>query len=459
MTNTEHKPGIFRRAVVTLSLRHKARKQRDRQSGVALLITISSLAFLIALVSEFSYGTHIQAAQAANARDELRAHYNARAAISLSRLLIKIQLRFVDPIMASAQKMLSGMTNGSFMVSLRVTDYAGPILGFFGGRKEEVNALGSLIGLDTENAKGLGMESGYMDADIMAEDGKIDLNCGAGISPNREQQLRVFRMVSSLMFSPRYQNLFQRANADGQFPDRLEISRALIDWADADELGFSIDANAGGSEDYRYDARKDPYRAHNNHYDSIAETSLIRGMDANFVEAFQPYFTTYASDPLQRCRINLATVKGDCTPLLVGVIRAAVLKDPNTPPADPSILDDNRVYPLARVLCERGTAMGFDSLDTIVSVMSNPAGAIAQQDPRYAMMQGFQGVRLTRADLEQVAYVGPPRVYRVIATGEAGKVKKKITAIIDTARTPSFPLTKNPVSEKAAGVLQYWREE
>jgi hypothetical protein len=55
--------------------------------------------------------------------------------------------------------------------------------------------------------------------------------------------------------------------------------------------------------------------------------------------------------------------------------------------------------------------------------------------------------------------VQPSRIYRIVATGEAGRVKKKITAIVDSRRGLDHPLTLNALSERAAGVLQYWREE
>jgi general secretion pathway protein K len=439
--------------------RFRARKQRDRESGVALLLSISMLALLIALTSEFTYGTSIHSMQAANARDEVRAHYLARSAVSIARLIIKIQKRFVEPIMRQAQQLLNQATGGDLAVSLRLTDYAGPIMGFFGGSKEEVKMLGGLVGLDVGEAKGLGLKAGRMDAEISTEDGKIDINCGGGQTANKARQITVFRLLTALFYSPRYNDLFSEPNAEGQVVERVDLARAIVDWADGDVQGFSVEAGGGGPEDYRYEVGRDRYRAHDNSYDTTEEVGLVRGMDARMLEAFLPYLTVYASDQNQNCRVNLASVKGDCTPLLVGLVRAALMKDPNRPPSDPSILDDARVYPLASILCERGTAVGFDSLDTIVSVLSNPQASIARDDPRYALMQTLRGITITRSDLEQVAYVGEPRVYRIVATGEAGKVKKKITAILDTARSLDNPVTQNATAEKAAGVLQYWREE
>src|SRR6185312_16545227 len=86
---------------------------RNRQRGVAMLIVITWLALMISLVGEFTYGTSVDAAQAANARDELRAHYLARSSVSLSRLLIKIQQQYVDPIQSQLSKMLSQATGST----------------------------------------------------------------------------------------------------------------------------------------------------------------------------------------------------------------------------------------------------------------------------------------------------------------------------------------------------------
>ncbi|HVZ71950.1 MAG TPA: hypothetical protein VHJ20_06205 [Polyangia bacterium] len=466
-----------------MTLRSKRpRPKRNKQRGVALLLVLTWLALMIALVGEFTYGTSVDVAQAANARDELKAHYLARSAVNLSRLLIKIQKQFVDPVMGQAQKLISsamgsqgasgaGGSSGAASsspaglgFSLRVTDYAGPLMGFFSGSKDEVAGLGSLVGIDTSGIKGLGLKSGHFDAEITYEDGKIDLNCGSnGPIADTKKQVIVYRLLMALMQSPRFDKLFSEADNSGQFTTRTDVARALIDWADADESMFSPDGTAASGEDYRYDARADHYRAHNGIYDTIEEIKMVRGVSDGFMEAFQPSLTVYPTDPTQACRVNLAAISnkngGDCTPLLMGVLRAAAQPDPTKPPSDPTILDDTRLYPVASVLCDRASAGGFDSLNTITSVMQRPASAVMPDDPRYKILNGMSPINISAADLAKVAFTGSPRIYRIVAMGEAGKVKKKITAIVDSGGFLSNPVTLNAQAEKAAGVLRYWREE
>jgi general secretion pathway protein K len=449
---------------------------------VALLVVLTWIALMVALVGQFTYGTTVDTAQAANARDELRAHYLARSGVNLSRLLIKIQQRFVEPVMGQAQQMLNQFTGGAQNgaggtgggassalgalggISLRVTDYAGPLMGFFSGSKDEVTALGGLIGIDTRGVKGLGLKSGTFDAEITPEDGKINVNCGSPIpnSDAKRRQTVVYRLLTALMYSPRFDRLFSEADQSGQFAVRADVARAIIDWADNDDQMFSPDGSAASSEDYRYDARADRYRAHDGSYDSIEELKLVRGVSDGFMEAFQPFLTVYASNDAE-CKVNLGAITnkngGDCTPLLMGVIRAAATPDPTKPPSDPAVLDDTRLYPLASVMCDRASTAGFDSLNTITSLMQNPQNAVMADDPRYKIFQSMAPINVNKGELGKLAYVDSPRVYRIVATGESGKVKKKITAIVDSRRSLDNPQTTNPAAEKAAGVLQYWREE
>ena len=467
-----------------------SRPPRNKQRGVALLLVLTWIALMVALVGQFTYGTNVDAAQAANARDELRAHYLAVSSVNLARMLIKIQKQFVDPIMGQAQKLISsamgssgaggasgtagtgGSTSGGLGFSLRVTDYAGPLMGFFSGSKEEVAGLGSLIGIDTTGVKGLGLKSGTFDAEITPEDGKINVNCGGGFNVPAEKQKMVFRLLMGLLYSRRFDRLFSEADSNGQFATRVDVARAIIDWSDTDEQGFSPDGVSGTGEDYRYDDRADKYRAHNDPFDTIEELKLVRGVTDGFMEAFQPHLTVYpfpgqggaaatGAAATEACKVNLSAITnkngGDCTPLLMGVLRAAAIPDQTKPPTDLGILDDTRLYPVVSVLCDRASAAGFDSLGAITQLLANPSQAVPPDDPRYKILQSLPPLNV--GNLGDVAKVGPPRIYRIVAVGEAGKVKKKITAIVDTAGFLSNPLTLNATAEQAAGILRYWREE
>ena len=146
------------------------------------------------------------------------------------------------------------------------------------------------------------------------------------MAPERDRQLTVYRLLIGLMYSRRFDRPVLEADTDGQFTDpprggardhRLGRRRR------ADVLA----RRASGGEDYKYDARADRYRAHDNTYDSLEEVKMVRGVSDGFMEAFAPHLTVYASD--KDCKVNLGAISnkngGDCTPLLMGIVRAAVI--------------------------------------------------------------------------------------------------------------------------------------
>src|SRR5204863_9835432 len=65
--------GAMRMTNLFQRIRKRYRPLERRERGVAMLIVLTWLALMISLVGEFTYGTTVDAAQAANARDETRA--------------------------------------------------------------------------------------------------------------------------------------------------------------------------------------------------------------------------------------------------------------------------------------------------------------------------------------------------------------------------------------------------
>src|SRR3569623_2021282 len=157
------------------------------------------------------------------------------------------------------------------------------------------------------------MTSGRFDAEITAEDGKLALTCGGGLGTQGYFDLQkiVFRLLSGLMFAQRYDRLFNNADSGGQFNSRLEVARALIDFADADLQMFAFESSStSAAEDYHYAANpRDKNRAHYTTLDSLEEIRLVRGVPDGFYEAFSPYLTVNPnSDSNKSCKVDMGVI-------------------------------------------------------------------------------------------------------------------------------------------------------
>lgn len=66
--------------------------------------------------------------------------------------------------------------------------------------------------------------------------------------------------------------------------EALRLAASLADWIDAD-----VRPRAGGAEDYDYGALDEPYRAANTLMADVNELYLVKGYDAETVEALKPF--------------------------------------------------------------------------------------------------------------------------------------------------------------------------
>jgi general secretion pathway protein K len=437
--------------------RKKLQQPVTRQQGIALVVVATTIAVLAAVLGDFAYNSRVDMEAAANGRDALRAEYLARSGIQLARLLIKVQ-----------QSVLDSPQLRKFIGDVQIGDFAPYLMKAFGGAADERAGLGALLGIDTSQMKGLGVgKNASFDVEMTSDDGRLNLNCGGGINDVPHQQ-QLYAILSSLFWPPRYNRLFETADADGQYWNREDTARAILDWADVDENRFEPPpaASSSSAEDYRYDASRDPYRAHNMYYDTIEELTLVRGISDEVWGSFGEMFTVYGG-----CKINLAAVRPENWPLVAALIRATVKDDHKT---DPVLLDDVLLAGLAQQII--GLAQmtgGVQSVDQFINLISDPASAIKNMfggtnssssnnnnTPAPTLPSGITGVPIDKAKMTNVATVGPRRIYRLDASGiiqrtENKKIEIHIRAIWDSAH-----FNQNTTSadiNDARGTWVYWR--
>jgi general secretion pathway protein K len=444
---------------VTGSKRHRRRSRRGDKSerGIALIVVSMALVFLVATTVEFGTNTNVDAAAAANARDDVRAHFLARSGVNLSRLMIAIQTEILD-----SQQVRSRVGD------IQLAEFAPLFVSAFGGSPEEVQAMSALLGgLQGEAIKGLGVSSGQFEITMTTEDGKININCGN--TQNSAEQDVVAAQLRALMFFDAFNPIFERPDAEGWQRDRETQVAAFLDYVDRDRGRYG---SPGTPEDYGYEGLRDKYEAKNNYLDSIGEIKQIRGVDDRFWTLFGGQLTIYGS-----CKINLAAAND---PKLFAAIITLAAKDPN----NPVLADSNKLWSLARLVIEaRNLGLPFTELKAFADFVKDPAAALADvvgldpSSPDAAaaagalgagglvnLIQQVEGVELDQAKLGTIAEVGPRRTYRVEVTSQVGgprrRTIKTITAIWDTNVVQQNPRTVNGAVAAGTnnGAWIYWQE-
>jgi hypothetical protein len=328
---------------------------------------------------------------------------------------------------------------------VQLADYLPMFIGAFGGSKEEVEGFVSALGaMSGSELKGLGVPVGQFDLTMdSADECRINVNCGGGSDATK--QLTELMLVS--LFAPReYDRLFEAPDGDGQVTDRTMLVRAIIDWADRDTAQYGSN---GAPEDYGYEARKSPYKARDNYYDTIDEIQLVRGMDERRWAVFGSAFTVYGS-----CRVNVSAC--DRLEVIRSVIVASA-KDPQ----DPLLSDLPALNQLAMAALQARQAGMFDDLKAFKDFIKSPelssdsGGASGGQSTSTQAPTKLPGIELDETKLQRVARAGPRRMYRMKATAVVRKVTKTTVGVWDAETTNQ----NSASSAEGRGAWVYWRED
>jgi hypothetical protein len=418
----------------------------DKQRAFALIAVAGALTLLGVVTLEFAYSTGVDYAAAANARDDMRAHFVARSVMNLSRLVIKVQKDILDKNRPQlAQAGLPDVQIGDFMSMLETP---------FCGNKEEITNMAGMAGIDSSGMKGLGLPFGVCRVDsFTSDDGKINVNCANGSAANVNA---VGSALTALVSPPAFDRLFEERDGDGQFTDRKMFVSAIMDYVDRDEAMWG---GGGQGEQYGYESLPEPYRAKNNYIDSVDELQLVRGMDDKRWALFGSLFTIYGG-----CKVNVSATQSQT--MMMSIIYHSAKN-----PQDPVVLNPLLLWQLAsRVAQARSLGLTFDDLKHFAAFVKDPDAALgigtastppgtAPKTPVGGMpalgLPPVQGVELDDKKLSEIAKAGRRRIYRVVAAGQVGRVEKRIIGVFDSDMTNQNP--RDPAYAKGAWV--YWREE
>jgi general secretion pathway protein K len=395
--------------------RSSARRKRVRQRGVAIVAVMIAMAITLVITNEFGTSTNVDMMAAANYRDQMRSHFLARSAVSLSELVIRIQQR-----LDNVQELRDA--------GIRITDFADQVLLAFCGNAEEVQAA---IGLSSSDTKGLGADVGTCGivGQITTEDDKINLNCANGPDATANT---LKSTLDALIFFPAYDPVFQEADAENYRRDRQTQASAIVDYIDGDSVRVR---ERGTSEDYGYENLKDRYKPKNNYIDTVGELRLVRGVDDRFWSLFGSSFTVYGG-----CKTNVSAMSN---PQLIAALLFLTAKNPQ----DPILQDPIKLFELANLIAKaQQFGMTFPKLKDFADFVKDPSAQLLTRTatpgappPPNAPGQTL-GLELDMAKLQQIASAGPRRTYRVEAWGEIERKQKMADG------SPVFPAIRTTIT-------------
>ncbi len=458
---------------------HRRRKPALKRGkrGVALIMVLTAIAIFTAVVIDFSYSSRIELDMAANARDEVRAYYMARSAVNLSRMILHFQKQLdssplggglppgIASLLGGGGAGAAGGAKGAGAagaagsqgpgMNIRLWELipidSGMMQMFLGGAGSSV--LGANLkdgelaplappasnapGFDSSapapagpggkgSVKSFGDFSGSFHAEVDDESRKFNVAWLDNLG--RVMQVSITRGL--LMFGDkRYEWLYDEEDTHHVRTTAKDLLLAMHDYIDQDAVASVLNPQdavspfaAGFADELQpYTRYRPSYKPKNAPLDSLDELYLIDGVNDRWMAAFRDRITVF---PDKNKAINVNTE--DPFMQLINIYMAA--SNPN----DPALQNPLTIQAILRdiQLSKMFTGLGISVQQFIGILMTNKVTI----DPQIMANVNGNSRLADKSD-----------TFTIHATGEVGRVSKRLTAVVKT--------------DQNLGQLLYWREE
>ena len=248
----------------------------NNERGVAILVALFAMIFLLVIATEVSYDTNVEYVVAAQKVNRLKAYYAAKSGVELSlfRIMLykKAYASFGDKIAGNpqGQNIMNQIWQFPFGWPPLMPDDIDPVA------KDEIATA---------------LEESFMDAQytttITGEGGKIDINDLGSVS---EEIANATRASVLAIFETELENNedFEEKYSNEKFE---ELVNNIADWVDEDQEG----RNSRGEQDsYEQPDDADPLPP-NRAFRTIAELHMVAGMNDDFFRLLQDRVTVYGT--------------------------------------------------------------------------------------------------------------------------------------------------------------------
>jgi len=382
---------------------------RSSRAGIAMLLVLTSLFFMMVVVTEIVHGASVRIQLAAHQRDEAMAEALANTGVQTYRLILVASKGIGQQFGAMMSQFGLGGDTLWEMVPFINTGMMRMLLVSGSGLDEEEVEEFEEEGLTDEQraesreAKASSSKRNFLDfdgdffAEVTDEDHKVHV--GSFQATSFAELLGDYRAMQlyNLMSGEENDQFFYDENID-----RWEIIGDLADWTDADDDRVY----RGGSELTLYQRLEDPYRPKNAPFDSMQEVRLVNGWHRDDIwERFGDHLTIYGGG-----KINVNTAGRE---ELLALLRTYVT--PNTPQYLDLLLSEINIY---KSLANYPNAQSF--------------------------VRHLESLGATVDSRMQNAITNESSVFRITSTGQVRDAVVTIEAIVD-------------FSGSSLGKITYWR--